>query len=173
MSARCKTPCDAPSASAESEAPATEPVLLCCEARASDASAACAPPPVDFWDTRPGSERVSGAVDNTGGANTAWPPVVLSCGARRASAGPGAAAAELVLLRCKAWPHPRAAPITSLAVIRELWPACAPGCETPAAAPDVVDERTSAPCPTPLAAWRASAEPGALVTEPVLCRCEA
>ena len=51
--------------SAENGAASAEPVLLCCEARAGDASAACGTPPADCWDTRP-----------------AWAP---PCGARRVS----------------------------------------------------------------------------------------
>ena len=143
--------------SAEIAAAAAEPVLLCCEARAGDASAghtaglgtslrctegihcetrvsdasvACATPPVDGWDTRPVSAR--------------------PCDARRATAEPGAPVTEPPLLCCEARASDVSVACTSPAGGWDTGPAWALLCN----------------------ARRASPEPGAPATKPGLLCCE-
>ncbi len=96
----CALPCDARSASAELGAAAAEPALLCCEARASDASAACVTPPVGCRDARP-----------------AWAP---PCDTRRASAEPGAPSTEPVPYCCEARPSGASVACATPPVAREL-----------------------------------------------------
>ena len=166
--------------SAEIAAAAAEPVLLCCEARAGDASAACGTPPADCWDTRPawappcGARRVStepGAPSiepvlsccetrvSDASVACATPPVdgwdtrpvsARPCDARRATAEPGAPVTEPQLLCCEA----RASDVSV-------------ACTSPAGGWD-----TGPAWALPCNARRASPEPGAPATKPGLLCCE-